>query len=60
MTVLPGSSGSGIFNEKGKLVSITTSVLNSKEVSNSLTVGVNGATIKAFMEGTSPNVNNPR
>jgi S1-C subfamily serine protease len=58
MTVLPGSSGSGIFTEKGKLVSLTASVLSSKEVSNTLTVGIKADKIKAFLEGA--NVNTAR
>lgn len=58
MTVLPGSSGSGIFTEKGKLVSLTASVLSSKEVPNTLTIGIKEDKIKAFLEGA--NDNNPR
>ena len=55
MTVLPGASGSGIFTEKGKLVSLTASVLSSKEIPNTLTIGIKAATIKTFLEGTNDN-----
>lgn len=58
MTALPGSSGSGIFTEKGKLVSLTYSVLSSKEIPNTLTVGIKSDTIKDFLKGT--NANNTR
>ena len=58
LTVLPGSSGSGIFTSKGKLVSLTASVLSSKEIPNTLTVGIKTDNIKAFLEGT--NADNSR
>ncbi len=55
MTVLPGSSGGGIFTEKGRLVSLTASVLSSKEIPNTLTVGIKSDKIKAFLEGKNDN-----
>lgn len=55
LTVLPGSSGSGIFTEKGRLVSLTASVLSSKEIPNTLTIGIRSDKIKTFLEGKNDN-----
>ncbi len=51
-TALPGNSGSGVFNDKGELVSVLTAgfAISQYQRTETLTVGINYYYIKAFLE----------
>lgn len=54
VTVLPGSSGGGVFDENGGLAGVIKATISSSDSKNSLAVGIRRKAIKDFLEESLP------
>lgn len=60
VTVLPGSSGGGVFNENGDLAGIIRATISTSNSGNTLAVGISRNTINEFLKENIPNENYTR
>lgn len=58
ITVLPGSSGGGVFNEEGDLAGVIKATLGASSSGNTLAIGVRRQAIVDFLKENMPNENN--
>jgi S1-C subfamily serine protease len=59
LTVLPGSSGGGVFSEKGKMFGVLKASVGSAVNGNSLAIGIRKQVIEDFLKENMPNADYP-
>lgn len=60
ITVLPGSSGGGVFNEEGELAGVIKAKLATSDNGSTLAIGIRRQAIEDFLKESMPNENNTR
>ena len=60
ITVLPGSSGGGVFNEYGDLAGVIKATLTASATGNTLAIGIRRQAIEDFLKENMPNENYSR